>query len=157
MGIILNTTSNANISNPSSVSEPGKTKVEEQIIGDEIISGDGLTVVTDLVGAAKTFGNMPTDQILARLEGMDQEMMLEMMEEHYEALKAVVDNLKPSDEQEEQVEKRRKLLDELKQLIKETKEQSIERDIQAARFAQILTHNDVWEGVWGPVFGEVVA
>ena len=159
MNVTVNTT--ANISNLPSVSESGKTKMEEQSIGAKVISGNGVTVVTDLVAAAKMFGNMPADQVLARLDGMEPKMLLEMMEEYYEALKAVVDNLKPSDEQQEQVEKReeelRKLLDELEQLIKETKEQELDRDIQVARFAQILSHNDVWEGVWGPVFGQVVA
>ena len=153
MSVTVNTT--ANISNLPSVSESGKTKMEEQSIGAKVISGNGVTVVTDLVGIAKAFGNLPANQLLARLQEMESSVLEAMMLDHFKALSAVVDNLKPSDEQEAQLKKRdeelRKMLDELKDLIKAVKEEDLARDQQEARFAQILTHNDLWEGVWGPV------
>lgn len=133
----------------------GKTHTERKVSGDANLRGLQVSVAAAGLDAAKDFGNLPAGQLLARLHEMESSVLEAMMIDHFKALSAVVENLKPSDEQEAQLKKRdeelRKMLDELKDLIKAVKEEDLARDQQEARFAQILTHNDLWEAVWGPV------
>lgn len=101
-----------------------------KVAGGPLLSGNGISGVTR--SPRGVLNRVPSET----------EVFLGIAQQMYESLKAIVDNLKPSEREKENI---RRKMEELKKLRKEVQDRKLDLEQARMHFVNLLDHADVAE------------